>query len=66
MFAALYREMAKIGYTPTEVDELEVWQAASLLGGKDAGPGDESGAAGTLENPDETGNVWIQGMAGLK
>lgn len=33
MFGSLYFELAKLyGYTPREVDSLEVWEAAVLLG----------------------------------
>lgn len=40
MFGSLYFELAKLyGYTPREVDQLEVWEAATLLGADDAEQG---------------------------
>lgn len=30
--AELYRAFARVGFTPSEVDGMEVWQAAVLLG----------------------------------
>jgi hypothetical protein len=45
--ASLYREMAKLGFSPSEVDGMEVWQAASLLG---ADLPDGAAAAGAMSD----------------
>lgn len=36
MFAGVYRECLKVGLTPREVDELELWEVAVALGADQA------------------------------
>lgn len=37
-FAVFYEALAAIGYLPSEVDQMEIWQAARLLGADDTAP----------------------------